>query len=438
MARTTAKTNNVMAGLFLLTALLGAVAASFILADAGSWLGGQRSYQVRFELGDGVPGLEPVAMVKIGGMAVGSVASVNYAWTETDGRSVPEAIIARVRLDQRVNLYDDAVASLEVPLLGSGSTLNFASIGGGTPGARWIEPGGEVRGRVAPPSVLGQAGFGDEQRDTVQQIIADAGETTARVRQWAQDIDPRVDPIVTRVEGAVDDFAAFAAWLETGQVAWGTQVDQILSDVRNASATLEPAIVDLRNNSQQAIADSRAFLASLQTSVDENRPSIMRSVENVEAVTERARVDTMDELSRLLDSANAGVAQFATLGERSNLLVTQQTPTVQRTLANFRLISDQAKLAVAEVRSQPWRLLFQPKTRELEQQLLLDAARAYALASSDLRDASVALDELLAALPDAQRIDPAELIRMRGTLDDAFGRFQATERELIQQFTNPN
>jgi len=54
-------------------------------------------------------------------------------------------------------------------------------------------------------------------------------------------------------------------------------------------------------------------------------------------------------------------------------------------------MSDQLKLTAVEVRSQPWRLLHQPTTKEFSSQVLYDATRAYAEAASDLRAASESL-----------------------------------------------
>jgi len=73
---------------------------------------------------------------------------------------------------------------------------------------------------------------------------------------------------------------------------------------------------------------------------------------------------------------------------RAGTLLKEETPGIRHTLANLRLMSDQLKLTAVEVRSQPWRLLHSPTTKEMSSQVLYDARAAYAEAASDLRAAS--------------------------------------------------
>ena len=100
-------------------------------------------------------------------------------------------------------------------------------------------------------------------------------------------------------------------------------------------------------------------------------------------------------------------------------------------------MSDQLKLTAIEVRSQPWRLLIQPTTKEFESQVLYDATRNYATAASDLRGASEALEALLAkggtatdATTDAQKASIAEL---SDRLKEAFTKYRDAEQALLDK-----
>ena len=110
------------------------------------------------------------------------------------------------------------------------------------------------------------------------------------------------------------------------------------------------------------------------------------------------------------------------LGKLSTI-VTEETPSIRRTLANLRLMSDQLKLTAVEVRSQPWRLLHQPTNKELSSQVLYDATRAYAEAASDLRAASEAL-EASSGQPSQEVVD---------ALTQAVTKYKAAEQALMDK-----
>ena len=75
------KRNNVLAGLFLVSALLLAVVMSFWIEDGLDrlpFVNPKSTYAVRFTLGDGVAGLQPGSPVTLGGKEIGSVESIEY------------------------------------------------------------------------------------------------------------------------------------------------------------------------------------------------------------------------------------------------------------------------------------------------------------------------------------------------------------------------
>jgi hypothetical protein len=93
--------------------------------------------------------------------------------------------------------------------------------------------------------------------------------------------------------------------------------------------------------------------------------------------------------------AEDAFGQFSDLGQDMNVSWDSFRPNIDQALARFRLGADQFKLFTVEVRSQPWRLLHRPDTKELESQLLYDASRSYAQAVSDLRATSASLESVL-------------------------------------------
>jgi hypothetical protein len=87
-------------------------------------------------------------------------------------------------------------------------------------------------------------------------------------------------------------------------------------------------------------------------------------------------------------------------------------------------MSDQLKLTSIEVRSQPWRLLHQPTTKELSAQVLYDATRAFAEAASNLRAAS---ESLQAARPGSDTAHLSDELRT------AVERYRTAEQALLDK-----
>jgi ABC-type transporter Mla subunit MlaD len=121
-------------------------------------------------------------------------------------------------------------------------------------------------------------------------------------------------------------------------------------------------------------------------------------------------------------------------------LLAEQRPNIRKAMANMRLTSDQLKLASIEVRSQPWRLLHEPDTKELATQVLYDATRSYAAAASDVRAASEALSQVSLAQRAGPTMTDADLaksladlsVRLRASMES----FATAERKLLETLVN--
>lgn len=128
---------------------------------------------------------------------------------------------------------------------------------------------------------------------------------------------------------------------------------------------------------------------------------------------------------------HAGVAaeRLAEVADTSADILVTETPAIRRTLANARLASDQLRLAMIEIRRNPWKLLGAPDTKELKEEIFYDAARAYATVASDLQDASASLETALAKRED---LDQAQLETLSSELKDALVRYKEAEVKLLE------
>ncbi len=426
--RRAASRNNIMAGMFLVGALLVGVVISFILGDVGASLFQDKStYVVRFPLDVGATGLKKGSEVTLGGQKIGSVERVKLAFDE-GGQSVL-GIDVEIAVDARVRFYDAAVADLLVPFIGSISSINFAGVGApesddndtpdaDAPAPTLIADGDVIHGQLAP-GLLAQAGV---DKATIDNIKA----TIQQVREITDEIRPNIKP-------TFDEIQAFAEGLNTRMAAWDERISSILTNVDAASDDLEPTLIAAR----ETVEEVRGLLDQAQRLVAANRGKIDRSLTNVESITDRVRFESVDQIAGLLDQGKAAMSQFTDLGEEANLLLVRESPKVSKTLDNVRQLSSEANLMVTELRAQPWRVLKQPSQEELNREPIYNAARSYARAVGDLRAASEALESIIAQVSadggSAGLVEPETLLGMRAWVEDAFGSYQQAEKDLLDE-----
>src|SRR5262245_3636228 len=148
--------NNVIAGLFVVGAMLLALFISIMVSGAQKRLASTHAYIIRFSLADGAAGRKPGSPVTHAGQEVGPVTCMPFV----RGDRGVTGVDVHVAVHSDIPVHEDAAAFLERPLLGSMSTINIAGLGG----AKAVLPsGGVLMGIIAPPSFLSQAGYGPEQ-----------------------------------------------------------------------------------------------------------------------------------------------------------------------------------------------------------------------------------------------------------------------------------
>ena len=194
---------------------------------------------------------------------------------------------------------------------------------------------------------------------------------------------------------------------------------------------------------EQRVAEFRGFIEDVRPIIDENREQIRIAIGNFEdasantkEVTAQAR-SFMDRLNgemsdravAILESGQAGLEEARSAITKADSIVSEQRPQIRASLANFRLASDQLRDTLIEVRRSPWRLLYRPDTRELEYELLYDAARSYAGAVTNLRGAA----ESLEAVSASDTPDRDEVATLMSEVEQAFERYREAEEFFLEQ-----
>lgn len=420
MSNKRAQRNNTLAGLLVLCCLFATVAIVVVLGG-GLEAFGKRNYTVRFPIETGAEGVEVGSRVSVGGVPVGLVKSRNFAF---DNGSI-EGIDVTIAVDRKIPLRQGTIAYLQLPILGGTASINFSHLGDGDS----LGPDDLINGKIAPPGILSSTGFGEEQAESLRQIIATARETTERINEITRRFNDGVVPDVEHIVGSTRE--RYPAWL-----------DRIDSITENADTTVArgPQIAE---QLEQRVTDFRQLIQDARPIIDENRDNVRVAIENfreasdsTRQVTERARTfmdrlngEISDKAIAILDSGREGLDEARAALSGAESILAEQRPNIRTSMANFRVASDQLRDTLIEVRRSPWRLLYRPDTRELEYELLYDAARAYAGAVTNLRSAAESLESVSASQsPDRQQV--ADLV---GDVQRAFERYRQAEEFFLQQ-----
>lgn len=380
MAKVRSTYNDIRAGLLVLVSLIAALVVVIILSGSLRYMG-TRPYTVHFPIDEGVPGLEVGGEVRLGGMPVGVVDSIRFGPPDADTIS---RIEVRINVTNSIQLREGAVATLERPIIGAQSTINFPATGTGNP----LTKDDAIPGRQAVNPLLAQAGYGDEEAESLRNIFA-----------RAEDIAVKIDEAVTEFrETILGDVQAVTGDLRTRWPQWSERVDSVTRKADSAMGNFEEAGASARVRLDQL----EELLATAQRYLDENRADVRDAVRSARSASERAdnvmaRVEgeIIDQVEGLFEDGRAAVADARSVLERVDGVLIENRADLRKSMANLRLASDSMRSTMEEVRRAPWRLLYRPDTGEMEYELLYDSARIYAQAVSDLRSASESLETMI-------------------------------------------
>lgn len=420
--------NNILAGVFILLFLAGGVTVVLILAGFREGLASRHAYIVRFNLADGAEGLDVGSLVKVGGQKVGKV--TNLQFYQRDGSDLYEAIDVTIAIDKGVRLYKNARVYLQLPLLGSQSQINIPFAGDprllalkdGDTGV--VEPGNLLDGKLAPPAFLSQAGYGEEQADQLRLMFKRGAEISDKLASIVRKTDNELDRAMPALSQSLVDIRAMIADFKAASTKWLPIVESSLNNIHDATGETAAGIKDFREIIQQ-----------FQVTVRSAMPKVESILHNIDELTGKANTQLYDKLAATVDSTRRAVDEFARIGVKTSGLIDELTPELRLTFGNLRLASDQMKLALTEIRRNPWKVLYQPTRKELSEELLMDSARTYASAVSNLQAASASLEQALAAArAQGQKVDPQILEAITARIKAADEEYRKAEKMFLDRF----
>ncbi len=385
--------NNFRAGLFVVIGVTLAFITIVVLADVKRFFRPMQTIEARFAIIDGIKGLKAGANVTIGGSEHGRVLDVA---DEVDSRDVVVASIVKFTIPSKYKIYENAHLELNVPPLGSGTSLNIRSFGGPATVGSFHGKGWEYEYGIDPPIAGGLAvteavtaavrelGIEDLQRQQIKNVIANAdrllnalGTSDQSISQTLANVQSLTGTLkddVPKITGPTREMVAATAAKYSG---W---LDKIGVAIDSAGGTLD--------NANKAVKTAQQML-------DENRQPLKDTIANTQKITDDVNTRVLAKVHTALDKANEAVANVRSATAEIQTMVTLQRPVLERTIANARLTSDQLKLASIEIRRSPWRLLYTPSAKELDSDNLYDAARSFALAAGSLNSTADSMQSML-------------------------------------------
>jgi ABC-type transporter Mla subunit MlaD len=417
--------NNILAGLFVLITLALGVFIIILISNVWERLGAKSNYIVSFTLLDGAEGLDQGSVVKVGGKQVGHVKETRFVFDEATRE--PLGIDVEILIDREVRLFEDADVQLQRPLLGTASTLNISPIpayrpeGIVPPGPpRLLEEGGRLYGRLGPPGFLSPGDYAKIQ-DVIEQVHA-----------IVSDVQPQIGPIMADAKASVENVRSITDDARARWETWGGQVDSVVTRVEEASQRVPEIVKAVEDGVQQG----RDFVASAQRVIDDNRPKIDEAIEYVRELTRKVQGEAYDKVMAALDSGKQGLDSFASAAAQADELIATKSPELSETITAALLAAQQLKLATIEVRAAPWRLLYQPTKKELENELLYNSVRSYSDAVTQLRAASEALKATAERAATTEGVNQELLNTLTRQLSDAFDRYQKAEKAFMDRWVD--
>lgn len=418
--------NNVLAGLFVLAALALVMVVIIVMSNLGDAFIKKHEYIVRFSILDGAEGLDSGAPVKLGGQRVGRVTAAKIHDSEISGE--PDFVDVTIQIPTKYTLYSDADVQLLKPLLGSGSSINIISLTGmETAGVQFQGPpqrlhnGDMIFGRLGPPGFLAPSDYAK-----FQSILA-------RVDRITADVEPRINTIMDNAGAAVADAKAITADARERWPVWSQQIADVIARVEKGSQSFDSIVTNLKDIAaavKDGVEDARKLIDKSRAVVDDNRASIDAVVKNIKDVTDRVNGEWSAKVTALLDQGREAMESAKATAKDVEMLVAKNKPQLDEMIADASLAAQQLKLTTVEVRASPWRLLYQPTKKELENELLYNSVRQYSDAVGGLRAASEALD----AMSKRPGVDPKTIDAMTAKLHAAFEKYQEQERAFLDRW----
>jgi hypothetical protein len=313
---------------------------------------------------------------------------------------IDEAGFQRIEVDFEINeevrLYKGAQISVSKALIGDNAWIKIVSVGSSALG----EPGDRRFEGVTGPILGGLVG--KVSAEDTETMVLDLKESMRNVKELTGRINNEDWP---RWAGKIDTVVTWAADATV-------DIDALVQEGRDALTTYKNVVADNREKIDATLENFRTGSA------------------DASAIVEHFRAETVAKVDKLLDTGQAGLNAATEVIEDVRRDYAVWGPDVRDALAAARLTGQQLKLAAAEIRRSPWKLLYRPQREEFEHELLYEATRSFAMAASDLKAASESAQRIADSRGAELQLDEQTRKLMNEMLQDALERYSSAQERL--------
>jgi hypothetical protein len=439
----------VRVGVFVTIALILAIGVIIALTDITGFLVGDfKTYAVRFDVSSGVSNIQEGAEVRVGGLPMGSVVSVE---PEVDADRFATILIG-IELDARLTLYDDAEFILSTALLGAEAWLDCPSVGHpNADGSNALMEDGIVNATPAPGMLTALMGPDGAKRTEV--IMAEIQHAVEVLNEHGMLATVMGGRNVEETDALVQDVLQAASSFRNTSERFEADSGVILDNVKLASGDARDVVALVKNEqwpswsesisgifewADSATADidatmeeGRLMFADTRSLINDNRATIDGMVADAGELMAYANSDLKERVAGLLDRGDEGLENAVAVLQRAKTDYEAWSTDLDETLGNASLMSQQLKLATIEIRRSPWKLLYKPTDQELAHEHLYEATRSFAVAAADMKAASLSVDRILQRYGTELAADQELFDRITGLLVEPLDRYETAQERLF-------
>lgn len=426
--------NNVKAGLFVLASVCVGVAVVFVLGDLWGAMTGpdMKSYRVSFTVTDGVGYLSRGSVVRVGGLTLGDVTAVDLVADQDPQRTIE----VHFQLPVNVELYSNAVATIQSGLISATSFVSFTSLGWDAAHRATGDVGTDGSLLASSDLLLGTSAggmlsslLGTETSAQLAGTISNIEDISNRLRAngYALEWILGTEEARSLADGSARVGEVFSKMGDDGYV-----IEWILG--QEPGQNIKTLLT--RVNADWVGVDGKPGWSDEISTVLDQSDNLAEVVESVRGfvVSERVQIESIiDDVSEAAGSAKTVIAEL----EANAPLWSAD---IGSSLADMSLASQQLVLLMQEARNAPWRLLYQPSETEVTNELLYEASRNFVFGAADLKSAAESMDRLVNARGDELSTGARDFKLVRDNLNAAVSRYERAQSQLskvLQGVTTP-
>jgi ABC-type transporter Mla subunit MlaD len=421
--------NELIAGFFVIAAI--AVAVGVLI-----WLGVTDAFKparqwVCFYVPESIGSthLEMGNVVQIGGKVVGKVSQIEFdaakGWTY---------YVAEID-DKQVSLHSDGKATFEVAIIGP-TIINI--LGRGTAAAAppnrdhpiLLEAGGLTGTLTSVATTLHDEmdrTKSDSLLHKIDSITSGLIAAAANVQAITKSIKDQTDvtqanSVLAKIDDAVQNVKALTASIRT-QVDPATP-DSLMAKVRHSA-----------DNVDAATGDFHEITADAKPKIAKTLDDVAHATAQIRQYSEKDAAEILAQLREMSTKLVKASGDLAVVSDQAKNIVLLNRDNIDQLVSNMALVSENFKAIAVDVRRNPWKLFHTPTEKELKQQTVEDAARAFASGATQLDQAITKLNAIAKACPQGISPDDPEIKKVRQQIQDAFDNFNKVEQALWNELS---